>query len=206
MAADSSILHPIARESFEIIDREIGVHSFSPEEYAIVRRVIHATADFEFQHLLRFENDAIARGKKALRDRVPIVADVSMVERGIVGLARKTFGNPVIIAVEAAAAIQPGETRSQNGLARCFDRYPEAIYAIGNAPTALLELCDRVCPNARPALVIGAPVGFVSVVESKQVLARTDVPQIRSEGRKGGSAVAAAIANALISLAWEANS
>lgn len=203
MTAESSILHPIVRQSFEIIDREIGNHSFSLEEYAIVRRVIHATADFEFQHLLRFENDAIACGKRALRDRVPIVTDTSMVERGIVGLVRKTFGNPIVVAIEAATDIRPGETRSQNGLARCFERYSEAIYTIGNAPTALLELCDRIRPDARPALIIGAPVGFVSVIEAKQALARADVPQIRSEGRKGGSAVAAAIANALISLAWE---
>lgn len=195
-------IHPIMRESFAIIDREIGEHSFSPEEYAIVRRVIHATADFEFKQSIRFSEGAIDRAIAALRQGVPIIADVSMVRQGIAGLVAKTCGNPIVTAVDRAAVAMAGKTRTETGMLACLEEYPEAIYAIGNAPTALMALCDALeTATATPALVVGAPVGFVSVVESKQRLARTSVPQIRTEGRKGGSPVAAAIVNALVVLA-----
>lgn len=201
------LLHPILQQSFAVIDQEIGAHGFGPAEYAIVRRVIHSTADFEFKHLLRFSPDAISSAIAALRQQAPIIADVSMVKQGIVGLAARTFGNPVISAVEQATEALPGKTRTETGLLRCFEEYPDAIYAIGNAPTALLALCHSLShlrqPIAQPALVIGAPVGFISVEASKAALAQTPVPQIRVEGRKGGSPVAAAIVNALLILAGE---
>jgi precorrin-8X/cobalt-precorrin-8 methylmutase len=204
----SSLHHPILIQSFAAIDREFGDHAFSPQEYAIVRRVIHSTADFEFKHLIRFSPGAIEGAIAALRQQTPIVTDVSMVKQGITTLVAKTFENPVISAVEQAEQALPGKTRTETGLLRCWEQFPQAIYVIGNAPTALLALCEslqsspRVVP-VQPALVIGAPVGFISVVESKAALAQTAVPQIRVEGRKGGSAVAAAILNALIVLAWE---
>lgn len=195
------------QQSFAVIDREIGVHSFQPHEYAIARRVIHTTADFEFKELLRFSPGAIAEAITALQNQVPIVTDVSMVKQGIVNLVAQTFNNPVISAVEQAITATPGKTRTETGLLRCLEQYPEAIYAIGNAPTALLALCQffaRSASNsAHPVLVIGAPVGFISVIESKTALAQTQLPQIRVEGRKGGSTVAAAIVNALLVLAWE---
>lgn len=195
--------HPIVDQSFAVIDREIGEHSFDSAEYAIVRRVIHSTADFEFKHLLQFSPGAIAGAIAALRQQVPIVTDVSMVKQGIVGLVDRTFGNPVISAVEQVTTALPGKTRTETGMLRCLETFPGAIFAIGNAPTALLALCSQLPAPVQPILVIGAPVGFISVLEAKAALAQTPVPQIRVLGRKGGSPVAAAIVNALLVLAWE---
>ncbi|MGK7875879.1 MAG: cobalt-precorrin-8X methylmutase [Xenococcaceae cyanobacterium] len=199
----SELNHPILQKSFAIIDREIGEHNLAPFEYAIARRVIHSTADFEFAQLLKFSPGAIESGISCLRRRVPIITDVGMVKQGIATLVAKTFNNPLIAAVEQASVALPGKTRTETGLLQCFEQYPHGIYAIGNAPTALLALCAQL-PNSKvkPGLIIGAPVGFVSVVESKQALAKASVPQIRVEGRKGGSPVAAAILNALLVLAW----
>ena len=212
----SFFIHPIMEQSFALIDREIGEHNFSSAEYAIVRRVIHSTADFDFKHLIRFSPEAIEAGIAALRRCVPIVTDVGMVKQGVAGLVSSTFGNPLMSAVERASVALPGKTRTETGLLQCWEQFPEAIFVIGNAPTALLALCAELpvpAPEAQegtphassilPALVIGAPVGFVSVLESKAALAHTPVNQIRVEGRKGGSSVAAAILNALIMLAWE---
>jgi precorrin-8X/cobalt-precorrin-8 methylmutase len=198
-------MHPIMEQSFAVIDSEIGDHNFSSAEYAIIRRVIHSTADFEFKHLIQFSEKAIAAGIEALHRRVPIITDVSMVKQGVAGLVAQTFGNPLISAVEIAQTPLPGKTRTETGLLQCYKEFPEAIFAIGNAPTALLALCQQLTiPSAQlPALVIGAPVGFISVLESKAALAKTSVHQIRVEGRKGGSPVAAAIVNALITLAWD---
>ena len=195
-------IHPIMEQSFAVIDREIGEHNFSQAEYAIVRRVIHSTADFEFKHLIKFSPKAIAAGIAAICDRTPIITDVSMVKQGITGLVAQTFGNPIISAVETAASALPGKTRTETGLIQCAVEFPQAIFVIGNAPTALLALCNLLPTNVSPALIIGAPVGFISVLESKATLAQTPVNQIRVEGRKGGSPVAAAILNALIVLAW----
>lgn len=194
-------------QSFAVIDREIGEHDFTPAEYAIVRRVIHSTADFEFAQLIRFSPDAIASGINALQQRAPIITDVGMVKQGVAGMVEKTFGNPLIAAVEQAPTALPGKTRTETGLLQCFEQCPDAIFVIGNAPTALLALCSQLSTAPiQPSLVIGAPVGFISVLESKEALAQTLVPQIRVEGRKGGSPVAAAILNALLVLAWEDNS
>lgn len=196
-------IHPIMQQSFAVIDREMGAHSFSELEYAIARRVIHSTADFEFKDLLRFSPDAITGAIAALRQSVPIITDVGMVKQGIINMAKQTFGNPVISAVEPIEAALPGKTRTETGILQCFTEFPGAIYAIGNAPTALIALCNALPAPIQPALIIGVPVGFISVVESKTLLASTPVPQIRVEGRKGGSPVAAAIVNALLVLAWE---
>ena len=198
--------HPIVEQSFAIIDREIGTHNFTPHEYALVRRVIHATADFEYTQLLQFSPKAIESGIAALRERLPIITDVTMVKQGILTLVSKTFNNPVITAVEQASVADIGKTRTETGLLRCWQEYPQAIYVIGNAPTALLALCSQLVNSSTyPPLIIGVPVGFVAVVESKQALAKIDVPQIRVEGRKGSSPVAAAILNALLILAWQEN-
>ena len=209
--------HPILQESFAIIDREIGAHGFPREEYAIVRRIIHTTADFELRQWWRCSAGAmvedrsqgiIAAGVAALQRGCPIVVDVGMVRQGCQGMVQRTFGNPLITAVDLAEMADPGRTRTETGLLRAWADYPTAIYVVGNAPTALQALCDRLQsapPEApRPALVIGVPVGFVGVEASKAALAATPVPQIRIDGRKGGSPVAAAILNALLVLAWEA--
>lgn len=196
--------HPIVEASFSIIDREVGNHNLTEDEYQIARRVIHATADFDYLKLLQFRDNAIASGIRGIQQQVPIVTDVTMVRQGIGSMVAKTFGNEIITAVEQAKVAELGKTRTETGLLKCWDKYPEAIYVIGNAPTALLALCDRISQTQiTPTLVIGVPVGFVSVIESKQTLSQLNIPQILTEGRKGGSAVAAAIVNALCILAWE---
>ncbi|EDX71759.1 precorrin-8X methylmutase subfamily [Coleofasciculus chthonoplastes PCC 7420] len=196
--------HPILEQSFAIIDQEIGEHRFTPDEYAIVRRVIHSTADFEFAKLIYFSPEVITLGITAIQNKVPIITDVGMVKQGITGMVSKTFGNLVMAAVEQASVALPGKTRTETGLLSCYRQFPEAIYVFGNAPTALLALCAELQQaSVKPALVIGAPVGFISVVEAKEALAKIPIPQIRINGRKGGSPVAAAILNALMILAWE---
>ena len=204
MNLKNQLNHPIVEQSFAIIDREVGEHHLSSLEYAIARRVIHATADFEYLKLLRFSPGAIEAGIASLKQGTPIVTDVTMVKQGIRSLVAKTFDNPIITAIEQANVAQAGKTRTETGLLSCWSQYPQAIYLIGNAPTALLALCDRVSNSqVKPALVIGVPVGFVSVIESKQVLAKLNVAQILIEGRKGGSPAAASILNALLILATE---
>ena len=198
----SKLNHPIVEQSFAIIDREVGNHSLNPQEYEIARRVIHATADFEYLKLLRFSPGAIESGIESLRQGLPIVTDVNMVKQGIVGLVGKTFNNPIISAIDRAKTADLGKTRTETGMLRCYSEYPQAIYLIGNAPTALLALCEQLSTaSIKPALVIGVPVGFVSVVESKQALFESDVPYIAIAGRKGGSPAAASILNALLILA-----
>ncbi|WOD40524.1 precorrin-8X methylmutase [Nodosilinea sp. E11] len=195
---------PILEESFALIDQEFGAHSFTPAEYAVVRRVIHSTGDFEFKQLVTFGEGAIAAAIQHLAKGGPIIVDVTMVRQGVVGLVERTFQNPLLTAVTVGDPAEPGRTRTETGLLRCLEQYPEALVVIGNAPTALMALCDRIdAGTVHPSLVIGAPVGFVAVTASKQRLAQTAVPQIRVEGRKGGSPVAAAMLNALLVLAWE---
>lgn len=198
------ILHPILQQSFATIDREIGPHNFSTEQYAIVRRVIHSTADFEFQQLLHFSSGVISLAMTALAQGVTIVTDVNMVAMGIRSVVQQTFNNRVITAVDACQSPPLGQTRTESGLLRCLQDYPEAIYVIGNAPTALLRLCQYLETAAHhPPIVIGAPVGFIGVIEAKAALAQLPIPHIRIEGRKGGSPAAAAIVNALLTLAWQ---
>ncbi len=206
--------HPITRTSFGLIDQEVGSHHFTAAEYAVVRRVVHTTADFDFMQLMRFSGQPFSAAMRAFQKAQPIITDVSMVAAGIGTVAAKTWQSPVMVAVQQAAGSSPAQTpsvstlpvktRSADGMRVCARAYPEAIFAVGNAPTALLALCEGIANSDwRPALVVGAPVGFVNVVESKQALAELAVPHILVTGRKGGSAVAAAILNALMIWAWE---
>ncbi|MGD1851093.1 MAG: precorrin-8X methylmutase [Cyanophyceae cyanobacterium] len=206
-ARELALSHPILVESFSIIDREFKASyssfeqlGFSAQEYAIVRRVIHTTADFGFAKSLVFSSGAIAQGITGIAQGTPIITDVTMVAQGIKNLAKKTFNNPIMPAIAHAPTADPARTRTETGILRCLEQHPNAIVAIGNAPTALAALCEL---EIKPALVIGAPVGFVCVVAAKEKLAKTAINQIRVNGRKGGSAVAAAIVNALIMLAWD---
>ena len=201
---NENLNHPILSKSFALIDAEVGEHNLSAAEYAIARRIIHSTADFDYLNLLQCSPKAISSGIQALQAGMPIITDVTMEKQGITTLVSKTFQNPIIAAVAQAPIADPGKTRTETGLLKCWKQYPEAIYVIGNAPTALLALCDHINNSEQiPALVIGVPVGFVSVTESKQELTKVKVPQILVKGRKGGSPVAAAIVNALLILARE---
>lgn len=195
--------HPIVKQSFAIIDEIIGEkkHHLSTEEYAIARRIIHTTADFEFLNLLQFTDTAIATAITCLQAKMLIITDVSMVREGIKTMVNKTFNNPIIVAVEQASQADKGKTRTETGLLKCCEKYPQGIYVIGNAPTALLALCEEV-KNQRinPSIVISSPVGFVKVLEAKKALNQLEIPYIQVKGNKGGSTVAAAIVNALLIL------
>jgi len=197
----------IERESMAIIDRELRARGITvpPEREAVVRRVIHTTADFEYAQTLRFTENAVERGKDALRGGV-IVTDTNMALAGVSRAAASRLGCETVCYMAddevAAEAKRRGVTRAVVSMERALREHPEAILAVGNAPTALLCIAEAIEDGARPALVIGVPVGFVNVVESKErafaVCEDCGVPAIVAMGRKGGSTVAAAICNALL--------
>lgn len=197
----------IEAESFRIIDEEMGPHDFSVLEWPIVQRAIHSTADFELGRSLVFHPRAVEAGLAAIRKGADIVADVQMIQAGISAAHLAEFGGRVRcymadpdVAMQARAE---GTTRAIQCMRKAVREAPGAIYAIGNAPTALLELVRLVEDGeADPALVIGVPVGFVSAAESKLQLERQGVvPYITNRGRKGGTPVAVSITNALLRIA-----
>jgi len=197
--------HATDAQSLAMIDREVGEHSFSPAEYEIVRRVIYATADFEYKSLIRFSDLALQSGAAALAARTTIVVDVPMVQVGITTNIQHTFANPVYCSMEALTRPQKEKTRAAWGIETLAHRYPEGIFVVGQAQTALTALVDLIETEAiRPALIIGTPSGFVDIAIAKERLADSVVPHIRIEGRKGSSVVAAAIVNGLVDLAWQA--
>lgn len=198
----------IEHESFRIIRSEIGEHVFSDDELTIAVRVIHATADFDFRDTLTFHPQAIEVGIKALQAGCPIVTDVRMVNVGISHRHLARLGGTKVCDIRhpavRKAAQQAGETRSTMAMRRNADLIEGGIVAIGNAPTALLEVIRLVQEDEiEPALIVGVPVGFVNIIESKEALLGLDVPYITSRGRKGGSTVAVSIVNALMRLAIE---
>ena len=200
----------IEDESFAVIDREAGAHDYPPDEWAVVRRVIHATADFEMKQLVRFHREAIAAGIAALRGGCPVVVDVKMIAVGLNQARLTAYGCAVHAFISdddvIAAARAKESTRAIEAMAKAhrLGLLDGAVIAIGNAPTALLEVARRVREEgARPALVIGVPVGFVSAAESKEVTLALPVPHIVVRGRKGGSPIAVAIIHALLLLSTE---
>ena len=196
----------IIDRSFQIIQKELGPHSFTPEELSVVVRVIHATGDFTFTSLLRFQNEFFDRILQALRDGQPIVTDVHMVKSGISSKLLEGLPNHVECYVQdqdvSDEAARSHATKSACGIRKALRSFPNGIYVIGNAPTALLELLSVVEEGqAHPSAVIGVPVGFVSTVESKQALLRSGLPACTVLGRRGGSPVASAAMNACLTLA-----
>ncbi len=203
----------IERTSLSIITAELEALGLTPppETAAVVKRVIHTTADFDYAKNLRFTPGAAAAGIAALRAGTPIVTDTNMALAGITkpGLAR--LGSTALCYMAdpavAAAARETGTTRAVASMHRAAAEHPGAILAVGNAPTALLTIAEEIEAGLRPALVIAVPVGFVNVVESKETLFAAceahGVPAIAAMGRKGGSNVAAAICNALVYSAAE---
>ena len=202
----------IEDESMQIIENEIGSHSYNEQEWPIVRRIIHSTADFDFarDNKIIFQKDAIKNGLEALKNGSSIVVDVN----GIIGLLNKQnpkdFGNNVICNISEPsimeAAKEAGKTRAQMSMRIAKEDMNGGIVVVGNAPTALLEVMEMIREGiTKPALVIGIPVGFVSAVESKDELAKMDTPFITNQGRKGGSPCASAIVNALYKLLRQGN-
>lgn len=197
--------HITDAQSLAIIDREIGDHIFSPAEYEIVRRVIYATADFEYKTLIRFSERALQAGAAALAARTTIVVDVPMVQVGITQSIQSTFANPVYCSMDALTRPQREKTRVAWGIETLARRYPEGIFVVGHAQTALTSLVELIeAEEIRPALVIGTPAGFVDTDVAKERLQDSLIPHIRTEGRKGSAVVAAAIVNGLVDLAWQA--
>ena len=197
--------HTTDAQSLAIIDREVGDHTFSPAEYEIVRRVIYATADFEYKSLIRFSDLALQSGAAALAARTTIVVDVPMVQVGIASTIQTTFANPVYCSMEAITRPQKDKTQAAWGIETLARRYPEAIFVVGQAQTALTAIVQLIkAEEIRPALVIGTPSGFVGMDTAKAQLADSLIPHIRVEGRKGSAVVAAAIVNGLVDLAWQA--
>jgi precorrin-8X/cobalt-precorrin-8 methylmutase len=201
----------IEDESFAIIDREVGAHALSPSAWQVVRRVIHATADFEFLHLVHVHPEAVAAGIAALRAGRPVIADVKMIAAGVSEERLAAHGSALRSYISdddvIAAARAAGSTRAIESMKKAhrLGELDGAIVAIGNAPTALLELVRLAREeDARPALVVGVPVGFVSAAESKDALLASGLPSIVARGRKGGSPVAVAILHALLLLTTEA--
>lgn len=193
----------IERASMAIIGREMGDWAGPAENLPVLRRVIHTTADFDFVRNLLFSPNAVRLGREALRRGVTVVTDTAMAAAGIGKPAAARWGVSVVCRMGDPdvrdEALRRGVTRAVVSMERAAAETPDAIFAIGNAPTALIRLCELVREGAaRPSLVVGVPVGFVNVVESKEMLAATDVPYIAAMGRKGGSPVASAVVNALL--------
>lgn len=196
--------------SFSIIDSEAGTHNFTPQEWNIVRRMIHTSADFEYMESVRFHPAAIVAGIKAIKEGCTIVTDTNMARVGIRKGEISLFGGGVhcLIADQDVAeqAKTHGQTRALAAMDKAAEMFDNAIYVIGNAPTALLRLMDLVKEKKiTPALVIGLPVGFVNAAESKAELVKLDIPFISNKGRKGGSNVAASVINAISIMAAEAS-
>ena len=202
----------IEHDSFAIIDREVGPHAYRPEQWPLVRRMIHANADFEFNGLTAFHPDAMRAGMaRILAGNTPVVADVEMICVGLSAPRLAHFGihtyqfisDPDVI----AAARAEDTTRAVQAMRKAWRMglLDGAIIGIGNAPTALIEVVRLIREEGlRPALVIGMPVGFVSAAESKDLLMEIDsVPWIAIRGRKGGSTLVVAALHALLGLAEE---
>ena len=200
----------IEDKSMEIIENEIGSHPYSKNEWAIVRRIIHATADFDFarQNMIIFHKDAISSGIDALKNGCNIIADVNGVIGGLNKENLTEFGNKVICNISDPKIVEQAKnldkTRAQTSMRMASAEMDGGVVAIGNAPTALIEVIQMIKENiTRPALVIGTPVGFVCAVESKKDLQTLDIPYITNKGRKGGSPCASAIVNALFKILKE---
>ena len=203
----------IEDKSFEIIDREVGRHHYSKDEWPIVRRVIHATADFDFalENMIIFHKDAIQSGIKSLKSGCNIVVDVDGVMGGINKENLKRFGNKTICNISdpsvASHAKKLNKTRAQTSMRLTALEMKDGVVVIGNAPTALGEVIQMIKEKTtKPALVIGVPVGFVCATESKEELQTLQTPYITNKGRKGGSPCASAIVNALFKLLKEKSS
>ncbi len=196
----------IEKRSMQIIEeelRQIHHRTLDPKTAPVVKRVIHTTADFGYADTLTFSEDAVDKGMDALRSGVNVVTDTTMALSGINKRRLAQYGGSVICHMQdedvAARSKEQGLTRASVSMEKTALEGGEFIYAIGNAPTALITLYDLVCEGRiRPRLIIGVPVGFVNVVEAKEMILDLDVPYIVARGRRGGSNVAAAIVNALL--------
>ena len=191
--------------SFKIIDREAGDHGFSMEKWSIVRRMIHTSADFDYKTTVRFHPDALETGLKAIKTGQKIITDTNMAKAGINKKGLEKFDVEVLCLINDQEIIErakkAGTTRAGIAGDAFGVDFQNGIYVVGNAPTALLRLMELIRQGrAKPALIVGLPVGFVNAAESKAELVEMDYPYISNAGRKGGSNVAASVINALVKL------
>lgn len=193
----------IEKRSFEIITEELGERVLDEINAPVMKRVIHTTADFEYVDTLCFSEEAVTKAKQALRRGACIVSDTQMVKSGINKKLLAQLGGEVFCFMSdedvAKEAKEKNVTRATVSMERAAKLEKPIIFAIGNAPTALVKLYELVQEGViLPELIIGVPVGFVNVVQAKELILTLDVPYIVARGRKGGSNVAAAICNALL--------
>ena len=193
----------IEKRSFAIITELLGDTKLDPENELVIKRVIHTSADFDYVQNLVFSEHAVAKGIEALKGGCDIVTDTQMARSGINKTILSKLGGEVHCFMSdpdvAEEAKERGVTRAIVSMERAAKLPKPCIFAIGNAPTALISLHEQMqAGKLTPALIIGVPVGFVNVVESKELIIGSAVPHIVARGRKGGSNVAAAICNAML--------
>lgn len=193
----------IEKRSMEIIAEELGEIQLDPEKVSIVKRVIHTSADFDYARTLHFSNGVVEKALEALKKGATIVTDTNMACVGINKPGLNKLGGKAVCFMADADVAERAKEAGSTRAAACMEKACEVegpvIIAVGNAPTALVRLDELVKEGRiKPELVIGVPVGFVNVVESKEIIMKTGIPYIVARGRKGGSNVAAAICNALI--------
>ena len=198
----------IEARSFEIITEELGGKEIEEKYAPVIKRVIHTTADFDYAENLAFSPGVLEIALEALRKGACIVTDTQMAKAGINKKALQSLGIEIFnfMADEdvAEAAKKNGTTRAVACIDKAAALNRPVIFAVGNAPTALIRIYELVQEGKlKPEVIIGAPVGFVNVVQSKEMILELSVPYIVAKGRKGGSNVAAAIVNALLYLIWE---
>lgn len=193
----------IEKRSFEIITERLNGRSFGPDKDDIVKRVIHTSADFDYADNLVFSENVVDKALEAIKNGATIVTDTNMAFSGINKKILESFGGKAVCYMAdedvALSAKERGITRAMVSMEKACELEGPVIFAIGNAPTALIRIKELVDEGKiSPSLVIGVPVGFVNVVESKELIIDSDMPYIVARGNKGGSNVAAAICNALL--------
>lgn len=193
----------IETRSFEIITQELGDRKLPADQELIIKRCIHTSADFDYADNLCFSENAVKKAMDAIQRGACIVTDTQMAKSGINKRALARYGGEVFCFMSdedvAAQAKENGTTRATASMDKAASLKQPLIFAIGNAPTALVRLYELIEEEKiRPELIIGVPVGFVNVVQSKELIMQTDVPYIVARGRKGGSNIAACIVNALL--------
>jgi precorrin-8X/cobalt-precorrin-8 methylmutase len=202
-----SIVKPedIEKRSMEIITSELNGRTWPEPQFSIVKRCIHTSADFDYADNLRFSKDAENIGVNAIRNGAHIVTDTKMAAAGINKNRLKEYGGEVHCFISDDDVVKAAKERGCTRATICMEKGAEiakdhpVIFAIGNAPTALVRLAEMIdAGELKPTLIIGAPVGFVNVVESKELILERDVPYIIPVGRKGGSNIAATICNAMM--------
>lgn len=195
--------HEIEKRSFEIITEELKGRTFPEDQELVVKRCIHTSADFDYADHLCFSDHAVARGIEAIRKGASIVTDTQMAKSGINKKVLARHGGEVFCFMSdadvAVRAKETGSTRAAACMEKAAEMDQKLIIAVGNAPTALVRLYELIQEGRiKPELIIGVPVGFVNVVQSKELIMQTDIPYIVARGRKGGSNIAACICNALL--------